>query len=219
MASGKNLKKTHLLEKHDHETLNFPEGFLWGAATSAHQVEGNNIYNDWWQWEQTRPRQFRSGQACDQYNRFKEDFELAKGLNHNAHRLSIEWSRIEPKEGQFNMEAIQHYKSVLATLKEHKMAVMLTLWHFTLPEWVADLGGWENGKTAHFFERFVKKIAPLLGEYVDLWITINEPGVYVYERVQRTICFGQYPQVYQQDTFGAKFCRLFCELKPNSDRF
>lgn len=168
-------------EKHDHETLKFPDGFLWGAATSAHQVEGNNANNDWWEWEQDKPFGLRSEQACDQYNRYESDFELIRELNHNAHRLSLEWSRIEPKEGEFSEKEIEHYKNVLKTLKDKGLTVMLTLWHFTLPKWVADYGGWENNATVSYFERFVKKIVPNLGEYVDLWVTLNEPGVYIYE--------------------------------------
>lgn len=174
-------RKIHPKEKHDHQTLKFPEGFLWGAGTSAHQVEGNNIYNDWWEWEQTRPPHLRSGLACDQYNLYEEDFELAKELNHNAHRLSIEWSRIEPEEGKFSLEAIDHYKAVLKALKARKMTVMLTLWHFTLPAWLAHKGGWENFKAPYYFERFIKTIGSEIAEYVDFWVSLNEPGVYIYE--------------------------------------
>src|SRR3990172_11204066 len=106
-------------EKHDHGVLKFPQGFLWGAATSAHQVEGNNVNSDWWDWEQKhQPPSKRSGEACDQYNRFEQDFDLIKNLNHNSHRLSIEWSRIEPEDGQFNSTEIDHYKKVLKALKE-----------------------------------------------------------------------------------------------------
>ncbi|MEK7616480.1 MAG: glycoside hydrolase family 1 protein [Patescibacteria group bacterium] len=169
-------------EKHDHGILKFPEGFLWGSATSAYQVEGNNIHSDWWTWEKEhQPPTMRSGIACDQYNRYKQDFDLIKELNHNAHRLSIEWSRIEPKEGQFDEEQIQHYQKELKYLKSLNITVMLTLWHFTLPAWVAEKGGWENGQTPKLFERFVKKIVPEIADYVDLWITLNEPGVYIYE--------------------------------------
>ncbi len=169
-------------EKHDHETLKFPEGFLWGAATSAHQVEGNNIHSDWWDWEQKhQPPELRSGQACDQYNLYEQDFELVKELNHNAHRLSIEWSRIEPKEGEFDQNEIEHYKKVLKSLKDKGITVMLTLWHWTLPKWVAEQGGWEKRATVKYFERFVKKIVPEIGDCVDLWITLNEPSVYIYE--------------------------------------
>lgn len=161
-------------EKHDHKTLKFPDGFLWGAATSAYQVEGGNINADW--------EEFKSaGQACDQYNRYEEDFELIKELNHNAHRLSIEWSRIEPKDGEFDAHEIEHYRKVLKKLKSLKVTIMLTLWHFTLPKWVADLGGWENSQTVKYFERFVQRVAPEFSEYVDMWVTLNEPGVYVYE--------------------------------------
>ncbi|OGE65013.1 hypothetical protein A3I48_02145 [Candidatus Daviesbacteria bacterium RIFCSPLOWO2_02_FULL_36_7] len=163
-----------LKERHEHGILKFPEGFLWGAATSAYQVEGNNTNADW--------EEFKSaGKACDQYNLYEQDFKLAKQLNHNAHRLSIEWSRIEPKEGEFNQAEIGHYVKELKLLKSLNMTVMLTLWHFTLPKWVADKGGWENRKTPFYFERFVKKIVPEISDYVDLWITLNEPGVYVYE--------------------------------------
>lgn len=169
-------------ERHDHKTLKFPPGFLWGAASSAHQVEGNNINNDWWEWEQQhQPPAKRSGLACDQYNLYEADFDLAKNLNHNAHRLSIEWSRIEPLENVFNEAEIKHYKRVLKALKDRGFTVMLTLWHFTLPLWVTKKGGWENRATVSYFERFVKKIAPEIGQYVDFWVTLNEPGVYIYE--------------------------------------
>ncbi len=180
MSQNGAIPQEHPKEHHDHATLKFPEGFLWGAATSAHQVEGNNINSDWWEWE-SQPGRFKSGQACDQYNRYESDFEMAKELNHNAHRLSIEWSRIEPKEGEFNLAEIEHYKKVLKALKERNLTVMLTLWHFTLPQWVTDKGGWENGATPKYFERFVKRIAPEIAGYVDLWVTLNEPGVYIYE--------------------------------------
>lgn len=161
-----------LKEHHDHNTLIFPEGFLWGTATSAYQVEGGNTNSDWGD---------AAGKACDEYNKYEEDFDLAKSLNQNAHRLSIEWSRIEPREGEFNQAEIDRYKAVLKALKDRGFTVMLTLWHFTLPLWVAESGGWENSQTPALFERFVKKVVPDLGEFVDLWVTINEPGVYIYE--------------------------------------
>lgn len=169
-----------VVPKHDHATLTFPDGFLWGTATSAHQVEGNNIHNDWWAWEQKQPKEARSELACDHCNRFEDDFDLAKSLNHNSHRLSIEWSRIEPVEGQFDETEIEHYKKVLQSLKQKGFTVMLTLHHFTNPTWITDKGGWENRKTPMYFERFVDKIVPELRDWVDLWVTINEPTIYVW---------------------------------------
>src|SRR5258708_33946042 len=143
--------------KHDHQPLIFPKGFLWGAATSAHQVEGNNTLNDWWVFEQTNLHpEDRSGLADNQYELFKEDFELAKDLNHNAHRLSIEWSRIEPQKGVFNEQEVDHYIEVLKTLKQKHFKVMLTLHHFTNPIWLSNIGGWENFKAPFYFNRFVE---------------------------------------------------------------
>lgn len=169
-------------EKHYHETLKFPNGFYWGSATSAHQVEGGNTHSDWWAWEEDhQPPEKRSGKACDQYNLYEKDFDLIKSLNHNAHRLSIEWARVEPKEGEWSFDGIEHYKKVLKALKDRGLTVMLTLWHFTLPKWVADKGGWENSATVGHFENFVKKIVPEISDCVDLWVTLNEPGVYIYE--------------------------------------
>ncbi len=173
---GKDIPKA----KHDHETLKFPDGFLWGAATSAHQVEGNNLNSDWWDWEQTQEENHRSQEACDQYNKYEQDFDLAKSLNHNAHRLSIEWSRIEKEEGVFDEKEIEHYKKVLAALKKRGIEPMVTLHHFTNPLWFAKKGGWENFKAPYYFERYVKVIISKLKGYANLWITINEPQVYAY---------------------------------------
>lgn len=161
---------------HDHSTLTFPEDFLWGASTSSFQVEGDNRNSDWWEWERkTQPEEKWSGLAADQYNRFTEDFSLAKSLNHNAHRLSIEWSRIEPNEGVFDLAAIEHYKEVLQTLKRKGFTVMLTLHHFSNPIWFSQKGGWSNSRSSTYFERFVKRVVPEFKEYVDLWLTVNEP--------------------------------------------
>jgi beta-glucosidase len=167
--------------KHEHNPLIFPTDFLWGTASSAHQVEGNNIHSDWWDWEiRYQPPNKRSGIATDHYNRFEEDFSLATNFGHNAIRISIEWARIEPVEGQFDQTVINHYIEVLKSLKAKKMTVMLTLWHFTLPKWMADKGGFENGKVVYYFDRYLKNILPFIKEYVDLWITLNEPQVYAF---------------------------------------
>lgn len=155
------------------EELKFPEGFKWGSATSAHQVEGNN-HNDWSEWEKTRPPEYQSGKACDSYNRYEEDFDIAKSLNHNIHRLSIEWSRIEPKEGKFDHEAMLHYSNVIKALRARGLEPMITLWHFTNPTWFAEKGGFLNIDSPEYFTRYVKYVVDNLKDRVGLWITFNE---------------------------------------------
>jgi beta-glucosidase len=170
--------------------LKFPEGFLWGAATAAHQIEGNNTYSDWWAWEHSikrehylkeqgkNPADFYSGFACDSYNRFDEDFSLAQQLHHNVTRLSIEWARLEPKEGEFNEREFEHYEKVLQSAKFHGMETFVTLHHFTLPLWFAQKGGFEEKKNIEYFVRFCEKATHRLDQYADFWITINEAGMY-----------------------------------------
>jgi len=167
----------------------FPAGFLWGSATSAHQVEGNCTNNDWWQWEQAGKVSERSGLACDHYRRFREDFDLARELGHNAHRFSIEWSRIEPEEGTFSVEAIVHYREVLEALKERGIEPIVTLHHYTLPRWLADQGGWENPEIVKWFERYVTRMVAEYGDLVCWWITLNEPVVHVF----KSYIIGQWP--------------------------
>ncbi len=164
---------------------NFPEGFLWGTATAAHQVEGANDNNDWWDWEQT-PGHIQNGDtsdiACDWWKgrRYQLDFDLAKSLNQNAHRLSVEWSRIEPREGEWNEEAIAFYRGVLCALHERGMTPLVTLHHFTNPRWLTARGAWESDSVVPSFERFATKVLQELGDLCDFWVTINEPSVYVY---------------------------------------
>ncbi len=168
----------------DSKSLEFPDGFLWGAATAAHQVEGGNHNNDWWEWERIGGKiadGTTSETACEQYTRYKEDFDLAKRLGHNAHRLSLEWSRIEPEEGIFSTEAISHYRQVIEALREREIEPFVTLHHFTNPLWLAREGGWENAKVVEYFTRYAKVVAGELGGLVKFWNTINEPMVYAYE--------------------------------------
>jgi len=164
--------------------LNFPKGFLWGTATSAHQVEGGNANNDWWLWEQQSGKiadSTRSGNACDWWEgKWKEDFERARSGGQNAHRLSIEWSRIEPTPGVWDEEALLYYREIIKGAKKRGLTPMLTLHHFTNPAWIADLGGWANSETVVYFERYVRKVASSLLDLVDRWITINEPNIYLY---------------------------------------
>jgi len=171
------------------QEFTFPKSFLWGAATSAHQVEGNNTNNDWWEWEQTRPAQERSGQAADEWNRFEEDFKLAQDLGHTAHRFSIEWSRIEPQENQWDSKAIDHYAQVIRSLRLKGMEPIVTLNHFTLPLWLAHQGGWCSQKTPELYARYVEKVTEALGRDVHYWVTFNEPGGYIY----KSYLIGEWP--------------------------
>lgn len=165
--------------------LKFPKDFLWGTATSAHQVEGNNIHSDWWTWEQEKAGQLggprdKSGKACNHWKLYNEDFKRAAWLGNNAHRLSFEWAKIEPEEGKFNQEVLDHYHKVIASLKKHKLEPFVTLHHFTNPLWIAKKGGWENKETIKYYLRYVKKVATeFAGGEVNFWITINEPSTLV----------------------------------------
>ncbi|MBU2529704.1 MAG: glycoside hydrolase family 1 protein [Elusimicrobia bacterium] len=162
------------------DALKFPKDFLWGSSTAAHQVEGGNSNNDWWEFEKTLSAKFQSGKACDHYNRFREDFRLMKDLGQNAHRLSLEWSRLESEKGKWDEKEFEHYREVLKELKKQNIKVCLTIHHFTNPKWLmAD--GWEKRSTPKLFERFVKKVVKEYGDLVELWVTINEPMVFLYQ--------------------------------------
>ena len=161
----------------------FPEGFQWGTATSAHQVEGGNDRNDWWRFEQIPGKIHAgavSGDACRHYQRFDEDFALAEADGHNAHRLSLEWSRIMPERGRIDPEAVAHYHAVLESLERRGLRPLVTLHHFTNPLWIADRGGWENHETVRHFCAFVRFCAREFGSEVDWWCTVNEPEVYAF---------------------------------------
>lgn len=178
----------------------FPHSFFWGSATSSHQVEGGNI-NDWSEWEKANaerlardaktkwqpwqqekfpemfnPQNYISGRACDHYHRYEEDFDIAKQLGQNAHRFSIEWSRVEPQEGKFNEEAIEHYRNIILALRARGLEPFVTLWHWTNPLWIRDIGGWENKKTIEYFIRYVEKIVDSFGSEIKFWTPLNEPG-------------------------------------------
>lgn len=160
--------------------IEFPKDFFWGAATSAYQVEGNNLNSDWWEWERKIGLKETSGEACRHYDFYKDDFDLAKSLNHNAHRLSIEWSRIEPQEGKFSSQELSHYRDVIDSLRERNLEPIVTLHHFTNPLWFVKLGGWQNKKSSVYFLRYVDRVVKAVGQKVNYWVTINEPMVYVY---------------------------------------
>lgn len=158
--------------------IRFPENFLWGAATAAYQVEGGNSNSDWWPWE-IRAGKERSGNACRHYQLYEQDFDLAKSLNHNAHRLSIEWARIEPEEGKFSEEELRHYEDVLRALRARGLEPVVTLHHFTNPVWFSASGGWERPDAPLRFLRYVDAAVRRLAPFVRYWITINEPMIYM----------------------------------------
>jgi beta-glucosidase len=170
-------------ERQAHESMSanfrFPRGFLWGAATSSHQVEGNNRWNDWWEFEQSGRLPHRSGDACRHFELYESDFDLARSWGHNAHRLSIEWSRIEPVEGHFSAAALDHYASVAHALRKRGLEPVVTLHHFTNPAWFTRRGGWVRADSVDFFRRYAEAVSARLASQVRYWLTINEPTIYV----------------------------------------
>jgi beta-glucosidase len=159
----------------------FPKGFLWGGATSSHQVEGNNTNSDWWAWEQSGKVAEPSGAAADHYRRYREDFDLAKQLGHTAQRFSLEWSRIETREGEWSREGLAHYGDVIDALRARGMEPVVTIFHYTLPQWLAEKGGLEHPDFEKYFQRFVARVVAEYGARVRWWITFNEPVVQVFK--------------------------------------
>ena len=183
--------------------INFPENFYFGAGTSSHQIEGGQT-NNWthfehanakrlareseasFRWnphwskfkeEATHPENYISGAACDHWNRYEEDFDILTDLGLNAYRFSLEWSRLEPVEGQWDEDAFKHYQDMLSKLKEKNITPFVTLWHWTLPTWLADKGGITSSDFPYYFERYTQAIVSHLGNSVHFWITLNEPDV------------------------------------------
>lgn len=188
------------------QILVFPKAFYWGAATSAHQVEGN-LHNNWTLWEKKNcdrlagrareiykkdlnvgqelikkyaldPKNYVSGVACDHYKRYQEDIKIMKDLNLNAYRFSIDWARVEPKEGKFSKKEIQHYLDVVTSLKDSGIEPFITIWHWPIPLWLNDYGGWKSKKVVGFFERLAQTLVEAMGCQIKYWITINEPMVF-----------------------------------------
>lgn len=182
----------------------FPKNFLWGASTAAHQVEGNT-YNQWSTWELAhahelaktaarrlkglpnwervkdraeRPENYVSGKGVEHYARYGQDFELLSRLNLNAFRFGIEWSRLQPEPGVWDAAELQHYKDYIRELKSRGIEPIMNLWHWTMPVWFAELGGFEKGANLKYWEEFVRKIADEFAYEVTYIITLNEPNVY-----------------------------------------
>ena len=159
--------------------MSFPKGFFIGAATAAHQVEGNNIHSDYWAQELLPHTSFAepSGLACDHYNRFEEDIRLLAGAGLNAYRFSVEWARIEPEEGRFDDQEIEHYRKVIACCRENGVEPIVTLMHFTSPVWLIRKGGWEAESTVEDFRRYAAYVTGKLGAELRYICTINEANM------------------------------------------
>jgi beta-glucosidase len=174
-------------------TFHFPRGFLWGCATSSHQVEGNNFNNNWWAWEQQPGRILngdKSGPACDWWGgRWRDDFERAAEGHQNAHRFSVEWSRIQPVPDKWDEHVLDRYRELARNLTERDMTPLVTLHHFSDPIWLSEKGGWENETVIEDFVRFTRKVVEALQEYVNLWVTINEPNLLAVQ----AYLFGAWP--------------------------
>lgn len=160
-------------------TRSFPDGFRWGTATAAHQVEGGNWNNDWWAWEHDPASGCHepSGDAIDHYHRFDDDIRLLAQLGFTSYRFSVEWSRIEPEDGQFSIAALDHYRRMVASCRAHGLEAVVTLHHFTTPRWLAGQGGWADPATAERFVRFADRTAAHLGDLVSCVATFNEPNI------------------------------------------
>ncbi len=174
-------------------TFHFPPGFVWGTATAAHQVEGNNTNNNWYAWENLPGKiknGAKSGLACDWWGgRWKEDMDRAAEAGQNAHRLSIEWSRIQPAPDRWDEDAMDHYRQMVSGMVQRGLTPMVTLHHFTDPLWLGEQGGWENDDTPAKFAAFARRVAEALKEYVSMWVTINEPNIYA----TSGYLFGDFP--------------------------
>ena len=159
--------------------MNFPENFLIGAATAAHQVEGNNVHSDCWALENIKHTDYleKSGLAVDHYNRFEEDIRLLAQAGLNAYRFTIEWARIEPEEGKFDEKEIEHYRNVIRACKKNNVEPMVTLHHFSSPVWLIRKGGWEAATTPDDFARYVEYVISKLGSELTYVCTINEANM------------------------------------------
>jgi len=174
---------TNLIPQVPEAVFNFPDNFFWGTATSGYQNEGNNHNTNWSEWENIPEKIIngeKSGSACDWWSgKWKEDFNRAESTYQNAHRFSVEWSRIQPEENRWDESAIDHYRQMVRGLIERGMTPLITLHHFTEPIWFSELGGWENPQSYSYFGKYVLKVVEALKDYCNLWITINEPNVFV----------------------------------------
>ena len=160
-------------------TGTFPENFLFGAATAAHQIEGGNTNSDWWAFEHDAASGCRdsSGDACDSWHRWDEDLALVQSLGLNSYRFSVEWARVEPAPGEFSNVALDHYRRVVAGCHERGLVPVVTLHHFTIPKWMSDRGGFESPEIAERLGGYTERVAAAIGDGIGLACTINEPNI------------------------------------------
>lgn len=189
----------------------FPCDFLIGAATAAHQVEGNNIHSDAWAEEQMKHTTYLepSGAALDHYHRYEEDIRMMAAAGLNAYRFSIEWARIEPEEGLFDNDELEHYRRVIACCRDNGVEPVITLLHFTSPKWLIARGGWEADTTVAYFSRYVRYVMEHLGSELHYVCTINEAnmGVEIADIAQR------YAQQIQAARQGSNSLQLGFDLE------
>jgi len=157
----------------------FPHGFLWGAATAAHQVEGNNINSDWWLLESLPDFLGKepSGDAVDHYHLYPQDIALLAKLGLNTYRFSIEWARVEPSPGHYSLAELNHYRDMLETCRRHGLKTVVTLHHFTSPRWLVGQKGFENPQTVDLFARYAAKVVSHCGDLIDYLCTFNEANL------------------------------------------
>ena len=160
-------------------------GFLWGVATAAHQIEGGNVNSDYWVMEHVPGTYFKepSGDACDSFNRWREDLALIRSAGLNSYRFSIEWSRIEPEPGELSQAAIEYYRRICIACHEAGITPVVTLHHFTSPRWIAAMGGWESMDVVDSYVRYAERAAGALRGVVDWFCTMNEPNAQVTSKV------------------------------------
>lgn len=183
-------------------TMTFPPDFLWGTATAAYQVEGNNTNSDWWAWEQeagTILQGHRSGLASNWWQDAERDLATAVSLGTNAHRLSLEWSRIEPEPSVFDPAALDRYRQILQTMVDGGIEPMVTLHHFSNPLWLVEKGDFGSDIVVDYFQRYTRKVVETLGDLVPKWVTINEPMVYAFMRYLE----GKFPAPQQKGWVAA----------------
>ncbi len=172
------------------QPLRFPNDFLWGTASAAHQNEGNNTNNQWWAFEQQPDTIWGgrgSGLAADWWRHAERDFDHMQRLGLNALRLSVEWSRIEPEPGCINHAALDRYRELLGALRERGLQPLVTLHHFTNPLWFERRGAWEQPESVARFQHFVHHTIQALGDLCDFWLTFNEPVVYAVQSYLRGV--------------------------------